>query len=105
MAEIEALGPWFHNLHLPDGVRTMSDHHFCDFPNWKWQEFAGHLPEDMTGWTALDVGCSGGFYSLELARRGRHGHRFQPALSAPGPVGRGRDGTWRALLVPLPAGL
>ena len=24
--EIEALGPWFHNLHLPDGTQTCPDH-------------------------------------------------------------------------------
>ena len=25
---------------------------------------------DLSGWTALDVGCNGGFYSFELAKRG-----------------------------------
>ncbi len=28
------------------------------------------MPRDLGGWTALDIGCNAGFYSLELARRG-----------------------------------
>ena len=70
LAKIEELGPWFHNLHLPGGVRTAPDHFLGDFPSFKWQQIASHLPEDLTGWTALDIGCNAGFYSFELARRG-----------------------------------
>lgn len=69
-AEILALGPWFHNLHLPDGAQTAPDHALGDFPANKWRALAPHLPEDLTGWTALDVGCNAGFYTFELARRG-----------------------------------
>ena len=36
---IAELGPWFHNLHLPDGLETCPDHWAGDFPRWKWQEF------------------------------------------------------------------
>lgn len=68
--EIEALGPWFHNLHLPDGTATCPDHPYGDFPAFKWRELAPHIPRDLTGWTALDIGCNAGFYSFELARRG-----------------------------------
>jgi tRNA (mo5U34)-methyltransferase len=68
--EIESLGPWFHNLHLPDGIETAPNHPLGDFPSFKWREVAGHLPEDLRGWTALDIGCNAGFYSFELARRG-----------------------------------
>ena len=69
-AEAAKLGPWFHNLHLPDGTQTAPQHPLGDFPSFKWREIAAHLPEDLTGWRALDVGCNAGFYSLELARRG-----------------------------------
>jgi tRNA (mo5U34)-methyltransferase len=69
-AEILALGPWFHNLHLPDGAQTAPGHALGDFPAWKWAELAPHLPADLTGWSALDIGCNAGFYSFELARRG-----------------------------------
>jgi tRNA (mo5U34)-methyltransferase len=71
-AEIGALAPWFHNLHLPDGRQTAPDHPLGDFPSFKWSEIAPHVPDDLTGWTALDIGCNAGFYSFELARRGAH---------------------------------
>lgn len=69
--QIEALGPWFHNLHLPGGVQTLPKHFLGgDFPNFKWQEIKPFVPEDLSGWRVLDVGCNAGFYSFELARRG-----------------------------------
>jgi tRNA (mo5U34)-methyltransferase len=68
--EIAALAPWFHNLHLPDGRQTAPDHYFGDFPAFKWREIADHIPPDLSGWRALDIGCNAGFYSFELARRG-----------------------------------
>ncbi|HUF66973.1 MAG TPA: TIGR04290 family methyltransferase [Gemmatimonadaceae bacterium] len=68
--EIAALGPWFHNLHLPDGSQTAPQSPLGDFPAFKWQQLAPHLPEDLSGWTALDIGCNAGFYTFELAKRG-----------------------------------
>jgi tRNA (mo5U34)-methyltransferase len=70
LGEIRRLGPWFHNLHISRTIQTFPNHHFGDFPRWKWQQLAPHLPEDLTGWEVLDIGCNAGFYSLELARRG-----------------------------------
>ena len=67
---IQRLGPWFHNLHLPDGTQTAPDHRLGDFPRYKWEVLQPHIPERLDGWTALDLGCNGGFYSFELARRG-----------------------------------
>lgn len=68
--EIEALGDWFHNLHLPDGTQTAPNHPLGDFPTFKWKHLSGHIPQDLTGWKALDIGCNAGFYSFELAKRG-----------------------------------
>ncbi len=68
--EVRALGPWFHNLHLPGGLETAPDHPLGDFPRFKWNQIAPVLPADLTGWEVLDVGCNAGFYSFELARRG-----------------------------------
>jgi tRNA (mo5U34)-methyltransferase len=68
--EIGSLAPWFHNLHLPDGRQTAPDHPLGDFPAFKWEQLEAHVPRDLTGWTALDIGCNAGFYSFELARRG-----------------------------------
>jgi tRNA (mo5U34)-methyltransferase len=64
------LGPWFHNLHLPGGVQTAPDHPLGDFPAFKWRQIAPHIPVDLSGATALDIGCNAGFYSFALAERG-----------------------------------
>jgi tRNA (mo5U34)-methyltransferase len=68
--EIAALGHWFHNLHLPDGTQTAPDHPLGDYPAYKWQHLSGHIPQELTGWKVLDIGCNAGFYSIELAKRG-----------------------------------
>jgi tRNA (mo5U34)-methyltransferase len=68
--EIAQLGPWFHNIHLPNGVQTAPGHFLGDFPAFKWRDIAPHLPADLRGWQVLNVGCNAGFYSLELAKRG-----------------------------------
>jgi tRNA (mo5U34)-methyltransferase len=67
---IGELGPWFHNLHLPDGRQTAADHPLGDFPAFKWRQIADSLPADLSGARALDIGCNAGFYSFELAARG-----------------------------------
>jgi tRNA (mo5U34)-methyltransferase len=69
-AEMSRLGPWFHNLHLPDGAQTAPGHPFGDFPTVKWRQIAPYIADDLSDCRALDVGCNGGFYSFELARRG-----------------------------------
>lgn len=69
-SKIDELAPWFHNLHLPDGTQTAPDHPLGDFPSFKWREIAPHIPENLSGWKVLDIGCNAGFYSMELAKRG-----------------------------------
>ena len=66
---IRELGPWFHNMVLA-GVRTEPDHFLGDYPEVKYRHFREVLPADLTGKTVLDIGCNGGFYSLEMKRRG-----------------------------------
>jgi tRNA (mo5U34)-methyltransferase len=68
--QIAALGPWFHNLHLPGGAQTAPQHPLGDFPSYKWAEIGPHLPGDLSGWNVLDIGCNAGFYSFALAHRG-----------------------------------
>ncbi|HEY8564633.1 MAG TPA: TIGR04290 family methyltransferase [Beijerinckiaceae bacterium] len=65
----EALGPWFHNLDL-NGVRTAPEHFLGDYPAVKFKGFADAIPQDLTGKSVLDIGCNGGFYSIEMKRRG-----------------------------------
>jgi tRNA (mo5U34)-methyltransferase len=66
---IGELGPWFHNIDL-GGIQTAPDHFLGDYPAIKWQRFAHAIPADLTGRTVLDIGCNGGFYALEMKRRG-----------------------------------
>ena len=66
---IRELGDWFHNLDL-DGVQTAPDHFLGDYPRVKWQRFQHAIPADLRGKTVLDIGCNGGFYSIEMKRRG-----------------------------------
>ena len=68
-AQIEALAPWFHNLHLR-GEQTAPDHFLGDYPASKWANIRSCLPESLAGKTVLDIGCNAGFYSLEMKRRG-----------------------------------
>ena len=67
--QVEALGPWFHNLDL-NGVPTAPEHFLGDYPNVKWRRFADTVPRDLTGKTVLDIGCNAGFYSMEMKQRG-----------------------------------
>lgn len=67
--QIAELGDWFHNLDI-HGVKTAPNHFLGDFPNIKWKHIAPAVPEDLTGATVLDIGCNGGFYSVQMKRRG-----------------------------------
>src|SRR5689334_18860311 len=66
---IAELGEWFHNINLR-GQLTAPQHFLGDYPSIKWRAFAHAIPEDLRGRTVLDIGCNGGFYSLEMKRRG-----------------------------------
>ena len=67
--EVEALGPWFHDLDL-EGVRTAPDHPLGSFLSDLWATIESAFPEDMSGATVLDIGCNAGFYTFQLAARG-----------------------------------
>ena len=67
--EISELGDWFHNIDLL-GVPTAPAHFLGDFPNVKWKHIEKVIPKDLTGATVLDIGCNGGFYSIQMKRRG-----------------------------------
>jgi tRNA (mo5U34)-methyltransferase len=64
-----ALGPWFHNIEL-NGVATAPDHFLGDYPAVKWRSFSDAIPKNLAGRSVLDIGCNGGFYSIEMKRRG-----------------------------------
>jgi len=66
---IAELGDWFHNINLR-GHPTAPHHFLGDYPANKWNGFSAAIPADLRGRTVLDVGCNGGFYSIEMKRRG-----------------------------------
>lgn len=66
---LRELGEWFHNIDL-GGVQTAPRHFLGDYPSVKWRTFAHAIPADLSGRTVLDIGCNGGFYSIEMKRRG-----------------------------------
>lgn len=67
---VRRLAPWFHNIDLGHGIHTAADHYLGDYPRFKFERFAHALPKDLTDRSVLDIGCNGGFYSLEMKRRG-----------------------------------
>jgi tRNA (mo5U34)-methyltransferase len=64
---VAAHGRWWHEIELAPGIVTPGD----DSNRMKLPilDELG-LPSDLTGVRALDVGCSDGFFSFELERRG-----------------------------------
>lgn len=65
---IAALGFWYHNLELAPGVWTNPA--MGDYPRYRWDLLAPHIPADLTGKTVLDLSCNSGFFSVEMKRRG-----------------------------------
>lgn len=63
------LGEWFHNVDLR-GVPTAPNHFLGDYPASIWRHFSAALPQDLGGRSVLDIGCNGGFFSIEMKRRG-----------------------------------
>jgi tRNA (mo5U34)-methyltransferase len=66
---VAELGPWFHNIDLLS-VQTAPNHFLGDYPATKWRNFQDAIPQDLSGMSVLDVGCNGGFYAIEMKRRG-----------------------------------
>jgi tRNA (mo5U34)-methyltransferase len=66
---VAELGPWFHNISLL-GVQTAPHHFLGDYPSMKWKNFQDAIPKDLSGLSVLDIGCNGGFYSIEMKKRG-----------------------------------
>ena len=70
-AQIDALGPWFHNIDLrgtPTKIRSAVGEPLS-YPQALWDAIAPHLP-NLRGKTVLDIGANAGFFSLECKRLG-----------------------------------
>src|ERR1043166_8220251 len=71
--KVEEIGPWFHCIDLGHGILTKNasvGSEPADHPRRTWEKVKPHVAEDLSGLTVLDVGCNGGFYSIEMKRRG-----------------------------------
>jgi tRNA (mo5U34)-methyltransferase len=66
--QIRDLGEWFHNLDLL-GIPTAPNHFLGDFPAVKWKHISAAIPQDLDGASVLDIGCNGGFYSIQVKQR------------------------------------
>lgn len=67
LKKIEELGPWFQNIKLDD-VQTNSE--MGHYPEGIWNLISPNIPEDLTGKTALDLGCNAGYVCTKLKERG-----------------------------------
>ena len=75
LEEIEKVGPWFHRIDLGEGIWTCSKSIFNENvlapnPEEKWKLIEPYIPKDLTGKTVLDLGCSSGFFSIQMKKRG-----------------------------------
>lgn len=69
------LGPWFHQIDVGEGVLARSVAALpgpqpLDHPLPYWNKIKDMLPADMSGMRIFDIGCSDGFFSVEMTRRG-----------------------------------
>ncbi len=67
--QIRELGEWFHNVDL-FGISTAPIIFWATSPRSSGRAIAAAIPEGLSGASVLDIGCNGGFYSIELKRRG-----------------------------------
>lgn len=64
LAKISQVPNWRHRITLPGGIVTPGSQDPMLNPGYL------ALPDDLTGKTVLDIGCSDGFFSFESERRG-----------------------------------
>ncbi|MEM9177952.1 MAG: class I SAM-dependent methyltransferase [Myxococcota bacterium] len=73
--KVREIGPWFHQIEVGEGVQTRTVHPSEgpqpeDHPRPRWEKIRTHMPEDLSGQRIFDLGCSDGFFAIEMARRG-----------------------------------
>lgn len=73
--KVKAIGPWFHQIDLGNGLRTRDiapapGSQPIDHPRARWNILENVIPADLAGKRFLDIGCAEGFFAIELARRG-----------------------------------
>ncbi len=67
---MRSLGWWYQHFELPNGVWTGDGKPPAYDPRDRWNAFEPHLPTDLSGQTALDVGGNSGFFAIQMMLRG-----------------------------------
>lgn len=63
-ARVDACPRWFHQINVGHGIRTPGGHN-------SWQKLKRlQIPDDLTGWSVLDIGANDGFFSFQSEIRG-----------------------------------
>jgi tRNA (mo5U34)-methyltransferase len=62
---LQKMGPWFHNLNFGGIDSNPSD---PGYPERRWNVLKPLVPANLEGKTVLDIGCNGGFLSLEMKK-------------------------------------
>lgn len=73
LSGLKLLVPWFHRIDLGNGIFTKTQSVMgepVDHPRESWEVIRQCLPDDLANKSVLDVGCNGGFYCVEVKRRG-----------------------------------
>jgi tRNA (mo5U34)-methyltransferase len=71
--KVKELGPWYHRIDLGQGVFTKEQ---GLNPESKWRILSAQLPDDLSGKTVLEIGCSSAYYSVRMAERGATCYAF-----------------------------
>ena len=64
---LSKLSPWYHDVELGPDLSTYPPNKQYIANRWKF--LSPLAPDDLTGKTVLDIGCSGGFFSLQMKKR------------------------------------
>ena len=64
---LNKLGPWYHDVQLTPRISTFPPNR--TYVQNRWKYVAEFLAPDLTGKRVLDIGCNGGFFSLQMKRR------------------------------------
>ena len=64
---VAKLGPWYHDIQLTPEISTcpLQRQYMVN----RWRFLSEVLPADLSGKTVLDIGCNGGFFSLQMKQR------------------------------------
>src|SRR5207302_4433402 len=66
-AVLAQLGTWYYDIRLTPHVYTYAAH--GEYVANRWGYIEEFVPHDLTGKSVLDIGCSGGFFSLQMKKR------------------------------------